>query len=303
MLCLNPVGFFYIVPSENTSTRNRPLSAPETPLAAPQFQPGLRPATRGTAQGFAPVRSIMALILREMATRFGRKPGGYIWAIVQPLAIILMLAFAFSLLMRAPSLGTSYILFKATGILVFQMFKQNSTLIAKSLTQASSLLEYPRIAWIDTIIARFVLNVLIGISVSWIILGGVMIYEDIRTVLDWSKILTAYALAAAMAKRLGTLNIYMFMRFPVTENIWRILTAPLMIMSGVILLYDDLPYQAQQYLWYNPLIHITGLMRDGFYPIYRPEYISVTYVLIWALVPMVLGLLLVRRHHRDLLNR
>jgi len=268
-----------------------------------QFPPGLRPATRGTAQGYAPLRSIMALILREMATRFGTKPGGYIWAIVQPLAIILMLSFAFSLLMRSPSLGTSYILFKGTGILVFQMFKQNSTLIAKSLSQASSLLEYPRIVWIDTVIARFVLNVMIGLIVSWIILTGIIVYEDIRTVLDWGKILTAYGLAALMALGIGMLNIYMFMRFPVTENIWRILTAPLMILSGVIILYDDLPYLAQKYLWYNPLIHITGLMRDGFYPIYRPEYISITYVLIWALVPMVLGLLLVRRHHRDLLAR
>ncbi|MCC5969905.1 MAG: ABC transporter permease [Pararhodobacter sp.] len=245
----------------------------------------------------------MALILREMSTRFGRSPGGYVWALLQPLGIIIMLAFAFSLLMRSPSLGTSYILFKGTGILVFNMFKQNSTFVAKSLSQASSLLEYPRIAWIDAVIARFVLNVMIGLVVSWIILTGIIIYEDIRTILDWGKILTAYALAALMALGVGSLNIYMFMRFPVTENIWRILTAPLMIMSGVILLYDDLPLLAQQILWYNPLIHITGIMRDGFYPTYKPEYISITYVLLWGLVPMVLGLLLVRRHHRDLLAR
>lgn len=278
------------------------LPSPDLPEPAHTFS-GLRPATRGTAQGFAPLRSILALILREMASRFGSKPGGYVWAILQPLGIILMLAFAFSLLMRSPSLGTSYILFKGTGVLVFQMFKQNSTLIAKSLNQASSLLEYPRIVWIDAVLARFILNVMIGLIVSWIILSGIIIYEDIRTVLDWSKILSAYALAALMALGIGTLNIYMFMRFPVTENIWRILTAPLMIMSGVILLYDDLPYVAQQYLWYNPLIHITGLMRDGFYPIYRPQYISVIYVLLWGLIPLVLGLLLVRRHHRELLAR
>ncbi|HHX89214.1 MAG TPA: ABC transporter permease [Paracoccus sp.] len=268
-----------------------------------RFPEGLRPATRGTAQGYAPLRSIMALILREMATRFGSKPGGYIWAILQPLGLILMLAFAFSLLQRSPALGTSYILFKATGLLVFQMFKQNSSVIAKSLSSASSLLEYPRIAWIDAILARFLLNIMIGLIVSWIILGGVIIYEDIRTILDWSKILTAYGLAALMALGVGTLNIYMFMRFPVLENIWRILTAPLMIMSGVIMLYDDMPYLAQYYLWYNPLMHITGLMREGFYPVYRAEYISVTYVLLWALIPMVLGLLLVRRNHRELLAR
>jgi len=279
------------------------VSSSDVPTPPQQFRSGLRPPTRGTAQGFAPLRSIMALILREMSTRFGRNPGGFLWAVLQPLAMILILAIAFSLLMRTPSLGESFILFKATGILVFQMFKQTSTFVAKSISQASSLLEYPRIAWIDAVLARFILNVAIGLIVSVIILTGVIVYEDIQTILDWSQILTAYALAALLGLGVGSLNIYMFMRFPVTENIWRILTAPLMILSGAIILYEDMPYIAQDYLWYNPALHITGIMREGFYPIYRPEYISVTYVLVWALVPMVIGLLLVRRHYRDLLTR
>jgi len=245
----------------------------------------------------------MALILREMATRFGTRPGGYLWAIVQPLSIILILAFAFSLLMRTPSLGTSFILFKATGILAFQMFQQNSNLIARSLLFSKALLQYPRIVWIDVILARFILNVMIGLITSWIILAGVFVFEDIGTMLDWSKILTAFALAALLALGIGTLNVYMFMRFPVMQNLWTILTAPLMIISGVIILYEDLPHIGQEYLWYNPLLHITGLMRDGFYPVYQPEYVSLTYVLLWALIPLVLGLLLVRRHHRDLLER
>lgn len=302
-LCLNLAGIVYIVPSENASTRNHPLSSADTPPEPAQFPPGLRPSTRGTAQSYAPARAILALILREMSTRFGTQPGGYIWAIVQPLALIIVLSFAFSLLMRSPSLGTSFILFKATGLLVFQMFQQNTNLIARSLRFASSLLEYPRITWVDAILARFILNVMIGLIVSWIILTGIIIYDDVSTVLDWSKILAAYGLAALMALGIGTLNIYMFMRFTVMQNIWGILTAPLMIVSGVIMIYEDMPPLAQEYLWYNPLLHITGLMRDGFYPMYRPQYISFTYVLLWALVPLILGLLLVRRHHRDLLAR
>lgn len=279
------------------------LASSDMPAQPRSFPDGLKPAARGTAKNYPFLRSTMALILREMSTRFGRTPGGYIWAIIQPLTLILILAFAFSLLMRTPSLGTSFILFKGTGMLAFNMFKTNATMVAKSLNTASSLLEYPRIAWIDAIIARFALNVLIGLIVAWIILTGILIYEDIRTVLDWSKILTALGLAALLALGVGTLNIFMFMRFPAYETAWKILTAPLMIISGVIMLYEELPTIAQDVLWYNPVMHVTAIMREGFYPMYHPEFVSLIYVLVWALVPMVLGLLLVRRHHRDLLNR
>lgn len=87
------------------------------------------------------------------------------------------------------------------------------------------------------------------------------------------------------------------------SNLWGMLTAPLMLISGVLILYEDTPRFAQDILWYNPVMHLTGLMREGFYSTYTPTYISVPYVLAWTLIPMALGLLLLRRFHRVLLER
>jgi len=101
----------------------------------------------------------------------------------------------------------------------------------------------------------------------------------------------------------GCLNAFLFMRFPVWQPIWSILNRPLFLISGVIIIYEDLPPFAQSILWYNPVLHLTGLMRDGFYPMYRPDYISVAFVCFCIAVPMVMGLLLLRRHHRTLLYR
>ncbi|MDJ0823602.1 MAG: sugar ABC transporter permease, partial [Paracoccaceae bacterium] len=41
-----------------------------------------RPAYR--RRRFATARAVMALMLREMSTSFGRSPGGYLWAILEP---------------------------------------------------------------------------------------------------------------------------------------------------------------------------------------------------------------------------
>jgi capsular polysaccharide transport system permease protein len=87
------------------------------------------------------------------------------------------------------------------------------------------------------------------------------------------------------------------------QQIWAILTRPLFLISGVIILYEDMPRFAQQVLWYNPILHLTGMMRDGFYPMYRPEYISLVFVALCMFIPMVAGLLLLKRYHRELLNR
>ncbi|MCC5955662.1 MAG: ABC transporter permease, partial [Natronohydrobacter sp.] len=80
-------------------------------------------------------------------------------------------------------------------------------------------------------------------------------------------------------------------------------TRPLFLISGVLMTYEDMPVFAQEILWYNPVIHLTGMMRHGFYPMYRPDYISLIFVAFCALIPMIAGLLLLRRHHRELLYR
>ena len=248
-------------------------------------------------------RSISALVLREMATRFGRTPGGFLWAILQPLGTIIILALAFSLLARSPSLGTSFIMFKATGILAFQMFKTTSNMVGRSLSFSSGLLLYPGVNWIDAVLARTILNVLVSLVVSILILTGIVVFEGLTLILDWKLIFLAMALAAFLGFSIGMLNCFLFERISIWGNVWGILTAPLMIASGVLILYEDLPTFAQKVLWYNPAMHITGLMRAGFYSTYEPSYISVTFVMACCMIPLCLGLLLLRRYHLELLNR
>ncbi|MEL6419311.1 MAG: ABC transporter permease, partial [Pseudomonadota bacterium] len=89
----------------------------------------------------------------------------------------------------------------------------------------------------------------------------------------------------------------------VWENVWGIINRPLFLVSGVIFLYDDMPPLAQDILWYNPLIHIIGLMRSGFYPTYEATYFSAAYVVSVSLLCLFMGVVLLRRYHRDILTR
>ncbi|WP_212525620.1 ABC transporter permease [Actibacterium sp. MT2.3-13A] len=241
-------------------------------------------------------------MLREMSTRYGRTPGGYIWAVLEPLAAIVILAIGFSLLLRTPSLGTSFILFYASGYLPFNLYHNISLMVSGSLKFSKPLLAYPSVTWIDAILARFLLNLLTASMVAYILLTAILLLTDTRTVLDVRPMIEAMALAALLGLGIGTMNCVLSGLYPTWIMVWSIATRPLFLMSGVIYIYEDLPQMAQDILWYNPLLHITGLMRTGLYPMYNPEYVSVPFVVYTALILLTLGLILLRRYYREILN-
>ncbi|MFZ7094101.1 ABC transporter permease [Primorskyibacter sp. 2E233] len=268
----------------------------QLPLTAPQ---SARPRP---TRSFASFRAISALMLREMATQYGRSPGGYLWALLEPLGVIVVMAAAFSLLVRTPPLGNNFILFYATGFMPFLLYMNVSNVIARCIDFSRPLLQYPAVTWVDAMLARLFLNTLTGVLVTFVLITTLLVVTDTRVLIELPPALIAMCLAALVGAGIGTMNCVLFGLFPVWSQIWGILTRPLVLASGVIFLFDGLPPVVQHILWYNPLIHITGLMRTGFYPTYRPDYVSIVYVAIIGVLLLFFGILLLGRYHRELLN-
>lgn len=277
-----------------------PPASPTDPVHNAAPAPALTPA--GPIR-FASGRVILALMLREMSTRYGRTPGGYIWGILEPLAAILFLSVGFSLVLRSPALGTSFLLFYATGYMPFNLYHTLAGTISASIRFSRPLLKYPAVSWIDAVLARFLLNSLTGILITVILITGILTVIDSRVVLDPLPIVSGMALAMILGLGVGVINCALTGLFPIWEVIWAILSRPLFIASGILYLYDTLPMLAKDVLWYNPLIHITGLMRTGFYPTYTASYVNEIYVLGLSLAFLALGLVLLGRYHREILNR
>lgn len=263
--------------------------------------PGLA-QTPATRRSVATLRAVGALMIREMATRYGRSPGGYLWAVLEPMGGILILALGFSLLFRNPPLGNSFLLFYATGMLPFTLYQSVSLAVGRSIQFSRALLMYPSVTWADAVLARFVLNALTELLVVVILVVGILAITDTRAVLDPLPIGAALGLALLVSLGVGTLNCALFGLFPVWAQVWSIITRPLFIASGIFFIFDDLPPVVQDILWWNPLIHVVGLMRMGFYPTYPGHYISVGYTVVVSLLMLFFGVLLLARYHRTILN-
>lgn len=248
------------------------------------------------------LRTIFALILREISTTYGKSPGGYLWAVLEPTLALAVLSAIFSMAVRNPPLGESFALFYATGYLPFMAFNDVANKSATSLNYSKPLLQYPAVTFIDALLARAVLHILTHVLIAYIIFCGLALIMGVDIKPNYPMLALGYVLAACVGFGIGCFNCFVMMSFPVWERIWQILTRPLIFISGLFLPYEAMPDVAQDILWWNPLIHIVGFVRTGIYDFYEGDYLSLLFPLMFSFVTMVLGLLLLWRHHNRLLE-
>lgn len=259
-----------------------------------------RPAR--TKRSFATLRTILALMLREMTTSYGRSPGGYMWAILEPAAGTALMTFIFSLGFRNPALGSDFPIFYASGLVPFFAYGAISSKVGTAILYSKSLLVYPAVTYLDALLARFILTAMTQMMVAYILFSFIIVVMDNAVSLTFGPILLGFGMAMALGLGIGTLNGFLFAVFPLWQQAWSILTRPLFIISGIFFLYDTIPEPYRGYLWYNPLVHVVGMSRSGFYARYEAAYVSPVYVFAVAGICFVVGLLFLHRYHRDILH-
>jgi capsular polysaccharide transport system permease protein len=89
---------------------------------------------------------------------------------------------------------------------------------------------------------------------------------------------------------------------PLWQRVWSIAMRPMFLISGVFFTYQSVPLPWREILWWNPLIHVTGLVRRGLYPGYDAAYASPIYVMALGLGVALLAGVGLMRWHRDILS-
>ena len=190
---------------------------------------------------FQRLRVLFALVVREMGVKFGRSSGGYFWAIAQPLGGIVLLSIAFSLALRTPPIGTSFLLFYATGIIPFTMYQAMAGGVAGAIGSNKGLLNYPVVSVLDAIFAKFVLNFMTVTLVGLLLFWGIITFQGLHVTLDPAMLVLGTVMASAIGLGVGALNCVLFGFFPTWKNVWAVLTRPLFIVSGIFFTFESAP--------------------------------------------------------------
>ncbi|WP_331376778.1 ABC transporter permease [Sinorhizobium chiapasense] len=245
-------------------------------------------------------RVTAALIVREMSTRYGSKPGGYLWAIFDPVAHVAMMTVIFQAIARMPALGLSFPLFFASGYLPFTFYQRMSSFMAGTMKANKTLLSYPVVSPFDAIISRFILQFMTDALVAAMILLMIIEFGGVAMPMYIAGMVQAAGVAAVLGLGIGTINIVMFARFPLYEQIFGIINRPLFMVSGVFFLPETLPNPFRDFILYNPLVHIIMWFRSGIYSEYRADGLDKGYVIEFALVCFALGLMLLTVSTREI---
>ncbi|MCK8780579.1 ABC transporter permease [Rhizobium sp. NTR19] len=240
----------------------------------------------------AHLRVVSAFIIREMATRYGRSPGGYLWAFLEPIAFIAIMSVLMGALGRMPPKGDSFTLFYATGFIAFNMYKGMLGYVTSSVSANKNLMTFPTVAPIDAVVGRVILEGATSVVVATIILFAASFTARYPFSVEWSKIIEATALAWLLAMGVALANIVLFARFPLYQKTFDIVMRPLFLLSGVFFNVADMPAGARNILLWNPVAHVVILFRQGFYGDAGTDYVDVQFLAETSCTALMVGMML-----------
>lgn len=214
------------------------------------------------------------------------------WAVMDPVFTIAILTAVFSAIAHVPPLGRSFALFFSTGYAAFYMYRSTSEQVSAAVEANKALLNYPVVTPYDTVIARILLQVATLFVVNLLLFGVLYMLVPFERI-SLGPIILASLISVSLGAGVGISNIVWFHLSSTYQQIWGIVNRPSFIVSGVFFLPETIPSPFREYLMWNPLVHIIGLFRKGFYPTYRANYVDLTYIVGLAVFSIVFGLTLV----------
>ncbi len=238
-------------------------------------------------------RVIVAIMLRDIRTRFFGHGLGYLVMIGWPLVHILILLAIYTLLGRSTPYGESMALFFATGLVPFMAYNYMSRWTMMALLFNKSLLGFPVIKSLDVLLARTLLEAL-GHFCSVILLVFILWMVEIDC-MPMDLVQACYALGAAMllGAGFGIVHGIVAMAIPTWATGYSLVIVFMYMVSGVFFVPSSMPETLRYILSFNPVLQTVEWMRSAYYEGYS-TILDRGYAVWFGLVHVSLGLIIER---------
>ena len=224
----------------------------------------VRPPGRWPGWGFREAwdyRSIcMVLARRALKVRYRQTVVGVAWALIQPLALVLIFTIFFCLLARLPSQGVPYPLFYMSGLAIWQVVSKILSEGTSSVVANGALVNrvyFPRVYFpLSVAVASLVDLAVNGIALAVLMLVYGFV-PGVAIITLPILIAVAYATALGLAMVLSALNVAyrdVGVMLPLLTQIWFFIT-PLIYASTII------PERFQWLYYLNPMALVVTGMR------------------------------------------
>jgi ABC-2 type transport system permease protein len=239
---------------------------------------------------------IWALALKELRVRYKRSALGFMWALLNPLMMMVILTIVFSHIMRLPV--QSYAVFLLSALLPWTFFSQALSYSVESIVGNGELLKKVKVAKSVFPLAAVISNVL-NFLMSLVPL--VLILAVLRFPLHWTWIFLPVPMLALFLFTLGcgflcaTLNVF----YRDVSHVIQIILQAWFYLSPVMYSLEFLPQRFRGVFRLNPMLYLLNEFRMAIYYGQMPTMQSIAASLAIGLGFLIAGYGLFRRYENS----
>jgi capsular polysaccharide transport system permease protein len=166
--------------------------------------------------------------------------------------------------------------------------------VAESINGNKALLFYPHVRPLDLAFARIVLEFVTYIAVFAVLMSANALYRERLEISDVLGIVMGFGMASLFGASLGLVFCVLAQFSNTVDRVRGPLTRPFFWISGIFFTANALPAHVRHGMLYNPVLHATEMVRDGWFPGYTAHDVDPLYVMQWVLGLALVGLSLER---------
>ena len=245
--------------------------------------------------------ALRILIYRDLQIRYAGTWLGYLWTLLDPLAMAFIYWLVFTQIIGAKNIGEQpYILFLLTGILSWTWFNGSVTDSARSLVVESKMVRsiaIPRYLWVIKSIGAKGTEFLLAFPILIII--TLITQQNVNLQIFW--VILAIVLQFLLLSGIGLILAPLTVLARDTSNLLRILLRMMFYLTPIIYGISDIPEKYQILSYFNPMTGIISMYRAGFWA--EPNLITaVIFSTIISLSIFIIGVVFFKRIERTVLK-
>ena len=240
-------------------------------------------------------RVIGALLMREMATRFGREGLGFAWLVAEPLVFCLGVIFLWAV--TKPTFSSEHGIqlapFVMSGYMSLILIRHLISLLTPAIQANMGLLYHRLVTPMHILIARIILEVG-GATIAFVVLyGALLLIGQVSLPHDYLLLYAGWGIVAFSGAGFALIMTGLVMRFEAMERVVGLISYLMIPVSGAFFMVSWLPHSFQKVVLWVPFVHGTEAIRASIFGEFVETHYSFSYAIVVGAILNIVGLLLI----------
>ncbi len=261
----------------------------ETPVVERKAGPilGIIATVRGQ------LRIIGALIMREMATRYGRQGLGFAWLAGEPLVFCFGVMILWTLTKPTYEHGVRVAPFVMTGYMSLIMIRHMISLMSSAIPANQGLLYHRQIRPVHLLLSRAILEFAGGTLAFVIVYATLLFLGGVELPSDYLLLYSGWLLLTFNAIGIALILTGLALRFEVFERLIAVISYAMIPLSGAFFMAAWLPANLREIYLLLPFVHGIEMVRASVFGEFVETYYNAPYAMVLGASMNIVGLLLI----------